>query len=60
MSKLSKNDLQQIIAQQMPKYKLTDKPSPSGAVDYATTRAKPEGQTPSLDTLRKSTCATNS
>lgn len=53
MSKLSKEDLQQIIAQQMPKYKLTEKPTSPGAVDRATTRAKPEGQTPSLDTLRK-------
>ena len=53
MSKLSKDDLQQIIAEQMPKYKLTDKPPSSGAIDGTTTRAKPEGQTPSLDTLRK-------
>ena len=53
MTKLSKDDLQQIIEQQMPKYKLTDKPTSKGATDGTTTRAKPEGQTPSLDTLRK-------
>ena len=53
MSKLSKEELQQIVAQQMPKYKLTDKPTRSGDVDGATTRAKPEGQTPSLAALRK-------
>ena len=53
MSKLSKEELQQIVAQQMPKYKLTDKPATSGDIDGATTRAKPEGQTPSLATLRK-------
>lgn len=53
MSKLSKEDLQQIIAQQMPKYKLADTRTGSGDVDLAATRAKPEGQTPDLDTLRR-------
>jgi hypothetical protein len=53
MSKLSKDDLQQIIEQQMPKYKLVEGTRASGARDAATTRAKPEGQTPGLDTLRK-------
>lgn len=53
MAKLSKKDLQQIIAQQMPKYKLVDTPDVPGGADGATTRAKPEGQTPGLDTLRK-------
>ena len=53
MAKLSKDDLQQIIAEQMPKYKLAEGPAVPSGVDSATTRAKPEGQTPSLDTLRR-------
>jgi hypothetical protein len=53
MTKLSKDELREIIAQQMPKYKLVDTPTPPGAADGATTRAKPEGHTPGLDTLRK-------
>ena len=53
MTKLSKDDLQGIIEQQMPKYKLTDTTSVAGALDGARTRAKPEAQTPGLETLRK-------
>ena len=53
MTKLSKDDLQGIIEQQMPKYKLTDTTSVAGALDGARMRAKPEAQTPGLETLRK-------
>jgi hypothetical protein len=53
MAKLSKDDLQQIIAEQMPKYKLAEGPAAPSGVDGTATRAKPEGHTPGLDTLRK-------
>jgi hypothetical protein len=54
MAKLSKDDLQRIVEQQMPKYKLADTPAaPASASDGATTRAKPEAQTPDLETLRR-------
>jgi hypothetical protein len=53
MAKLSKEDLQRIVEQQMPKYKLAETPSAPGAADGAKTRAKPEAQTPDLETLRK-------
>jgi hypothetical protein len=53
MAKLSKEDLAKIVEQQMPKYKLADTPAAPGAADGSKTRAKPEGRTPDLDTLRK-------
>jgi hypothetical protein len=53
MAKLSKQDLAQIVEKQMPKYKLADTPVAPAAADGTKTRAKPEGQTPDLDTLRK-------
>jgi hypothetical protein len=53
MAKLSKQDLAQIVEQQMPKYKLADTPAAPAAADGTKTRAKPDGQTPDLDTLRK-------
>jgi hypothetical protein len=54
MAKLSKDDLQRIVEQQMPKYKLAEAPTaPAGAADGAKTRAEPEAQTPDLQTLRK-------
>lgn len=60
--KLSQDDLQRIVEQQMPKYKLCDQPaSPAGAPDAnatadsggSATRATPEAQTPDVKTLRK-------
>jgi hypothetical protein len=54
MAKLSKDDLQRIVEKQMPKYKLTDTTVSTPAADTGgRTRAKPEGQTPDLQTLRK-------
>ena len=54
MAKLSKDELQRIVEQQMPKYQLAETPtSPAGAADGAKTRAEPEAQTPDLQTLRK-------
>jgi hypothetical protein len=53
MAKLSRDELQRIVERQMPKYKLAETPDAPGAADGATTRAKPEGQTPDLDTLRR-------
>ena len=53
MAKLSRADLQRIVERQMPKYKLAETPAAPGAADGAKTRAKPEAQTPDLDTLRK-------
>lgn len=55
MAKLSKEDLQRIVEQQMPKYKLAGATAVPGAADAggATTRATPEAQTPDVKTLRK-------
>lgn len=53
MAKLSRDDLERIVEQQMPKYKLAETPTAPGTADGAKTRAKPEGQTPDLETLRK-------
>ena len=54
MAKLSKADLQRIVEKQMPKYKLTDTTLSTPAADTGgQTRARPEGQTPDLETLRK-------
>jgi hypothetical protein len=54
MAKLSKDDLKRIVEKQMPKYKLSDTTVSAPAADTGSqTRAKPEGQTPDLETLRK-------
>jgi hypothetical protein len=53
MAKLSKDDLQRIVEKEMPKYKVAETPATPGPADGAKTRAKPEAQTPDLQTLRK-------
>ena len=52
MAKLSRDDLQRIVEQQMPKYELAETPTTPEATDGANP-PKPEGQTPDLETLRK-------
>ena len=55
MAKLSNEEMQRIVEQQMPRYKVCVPDAAPAAADAGgtATRAKPEAETPDLKTLRK-------